>query len=102
MVKKAINNFRDWLEDHLRRMCGEITPDKRIVVILTMLVLFGGLSIYMTVSSIYNFGKDKGRQMEIQRIETLKLEYERQQPADIQQRESINELNYFEYERTTE
>lgn len=98
MVKKAINNMRDRLEEHLRRVCGRLTPDKRVVVVLTMLLLFGGLSIYMTVAAIYNFGKDKGRRLEIQRIETLRLETESQQ----QEGESINELNDFEYERTTE
>lgn len=102
MVKKAINNFRDRLEDHLRRVCGEITPDKRVIIILTMLLVFGGLSIFMTVSSIYNFGKDKGRRLEIQRIETLKLEMEREAPEAEPDLDSINELNDFEYERTTE
>lgn len=98
MVKKAINNMRDCLEEHLRRVCGRLTPDKRVVVVLTMLLLFGGLSIYMTVAAIYNFGKDRGRRLEIQRIETLRLETESQQ----QEGESINRLNDFEYERTTE
>jgi len=60
-----------------------------------MLIVFSGLSIYMTVSSIYNLGKGKGEQMQIEQIETLKLQQ--------QQRDSINNLNnYYQYERTTE
>lgn len=58
-----------------------------------MLVVFGGLSIYMTVSSIYYFGKDKGERMQIEQIETLKLQLE-------QQRDSINQQNLYEYEPT--
>lgn len=94
----VFTNIRDWIEDNLRRLCGEITPDKRVIVVVTMLVLFSGLSIYMTVSSVYNFGKDKGRRLEIERIETLKLEPE----IKVQERDSINLLNDFEYGRTTE
>ena len=98
MAKNNVfTNIRDWIEDNLRRLCGEITPDKRVIVIVTMLLLFSGLSIYMTVSSIYNFGKDKGRKLEIERIETLQLETEQQKQDSIN-----NQLNEFEYERTTE
>jgi hypothetical protein len=77
-----------WLENILRGLLGRMTPDRRVILILTMLLVFGGLSIYMTVSSIYNFGRDKGEKMRIEQIETLKLRLE-------QQRDSINQLNNF-------
>lgn len=97
MLRNIIQNISEWLEDRLRRLVGPLSPDKRVIVIVTMLILFSALSIYMTVSSIYNFGKDKGRNLEIQRIETLKLETEQQKKDSIN-----NQLNDFEYERTTE
>ena len=53
-----------------------------------MLIVFSGLSIYMTVSSIYNLGKDKGQELQIEQIETLKL-----QPEQL--RDSINNQNKF-------
>lgn len=93
MAKKFFKNIGEYIEDFLRGICGRITPDKRVIVILTMLVVFGGLSIYMTVSSIYYFGKDKGERMQIEQIETLKLQLE-------QQRDSINQQNLYEYEPT--
>ena len=93
MAKKFFKNIGEHIEDLLRGICGRITPDKRVIVILTMLVVFGGLSIYMTVSSIYYFGKDKGERMQIEQIETLKLQLE-------QQRDSINQQNLYEYEPT--
>lgn len=97
MLRKIFENISDWLEDRLRRIIKPLSPDARVIVIVTMLVLFSVLSIYMTVSSIYNFGKDKGRKLEIERIETLKLE------PEIDSRDSINnQLNEFEYGRTTE
>lgn len=95
MVRKIIQNINDWMEDRLRRLVSPLSPDARVVVILTMLLVFSGLSIYMTVSSIYNFGKDKGQELQIEQIETLKLQLE-------QQRDSINKQNSYEYERTKE
>ncbi|GHV48311.1 conjugal transfer protein [Bacteroidia bacterium] len=88
MVRKIIQHVNGWLEDILRGLLGRMTPDRRVILILTMLLVFGGLSIYMTVSSIYNFGRDKGDKMRIEQIETLKLRLE-------QQRDSINNLNKY-------
>lgn len=83
MLRKIIQSINGWLEDCLRSLVRPLSPDARVIVIVTMLILFSGLSIYMTVSSIYNLGKGKGEQMQIEQIETLKLQLE-------QQRDSIN------------
>ena len=92
MIRKKITNLRDRIEDGLRSLLGQISPDGRIVVILVMLFVFSAASIYITVSSIYNIGKKSGReQMQIEHIKRLELE--QQQKAD-----SINQLNRFEYE----
>lgn len=96
MIRKIINRVNEWVEDCLRGILGRLTPDRRMILIVTMLIGFSGLSIYMTVSSIYNFGRDRGERMQIEQIETLKLQLE-------QQRDSINNLNEnYEYERTNE
>ena len=95
MIRKIIRNINEWMEDRLRRLVSPLSPDARVVVILTMLLVFSGLSIYMTVSTIYNLGKGKGEQMQIERIESLRLRPE-------QQRDSINKQNIYEYERTDE
>lgn len=92
MIRKLLNKLNEWLEDGLRGLLGRLTPDRRVVLIVTMLIVFSGLSIYMTVSSIYNFGRDKGTKMQLEQIESLKLRLE-------QQRDSINILNNNEYER---
>lgn len=100
MVRKKIKACGDWLEEQLRALCGEITPDKRIIVILTMLLLFTGLSLYFTISSIYRFGKGKGERMQIQHIELLELEL-RQKQSQLDSVKQINDFNY-EYDRETE
>ena len=95
MIRKIIQRVNEWLEDILRGLLGRMTPDRRVILLVTMLIVFSGLSIYMTVSSIYNLGKDKGEQMQIEQIESLKLQLEQQQ------RDSINNLNHYEYERSS-
>jgi hypothetical protein len=87
MIRKFFSKINEWLEDGLRGMLGRMTPARRVILVLTMLFVFGGLSIYMTISSIYNFGKKSGIQMEIERIEVLRLEQEQAL------RDSINQLN---------
>lgn len=91
MIKKKLTAVRDWMEDGLRSLLGRVTPDGRIIIILIMLFLFGGGSIYMTVSSIYNMGKKSGQQMQIEHIERLELQQK-------QQADSINHKNNFNYE----
>lgn len=93
--QNCIEKVQDWVEDHLRRMCGRITPGKRLAVILVMFFLFGGLSIYITVSSIYNMGKRDGQRLQIEHIKQLPL----QGNGTIN---SINPLNRPEYGRSTE
>ena len=63
--RNYIEKVQDWADDRLRRMCGRITPGKRLAVILVMFFFLGGLSIYITVSSIYNIGKRDGRRLQI-------------------------------------
>lgn len=86
MIRKIINRINEWLEDGLRGLLGRLTPDRRVILIVTMLIVFSGLSVYMTVSSIYNFGRDKGEKMQIEQIESLKLQLEEQR------KDSINNL----------
>ena len=59
-----------------------LSPDKRIIVILTLLLFFSVLSLYFTVSSIYRFGKGAGERMQIRHIERLELELRQRQEAD--------------------
>ena len=93
MKKNCIEKVQDWVDDKLRRMCGRITPGKRLAVILLMFVFFGGMSIYITVSSIYNIGKRDGQRLQIEHIRQLPLQ---------QANDSINPLNYPLYGRSTE
>lgn len=96
MIRKITERIGDWLEDKLRSVFRPLSPDARVIVIVTMLALFSVLSIYMTVSGIYNFGKDRGRRLEIERIESVRLQYQPRTDTEPE-RDTINNLNEFEY-----
>ena len=90
-MKNIIKELGYSIEDFLKRICGEITPDKRLTVILVMLLVFTVANIYFTVSSIYNWGKENARkeQLQIEHIRRLEL-----------RKDSINnKLNEFNYEQ---
>ena len=90
--RNYIEKVQDWADDRLRRMCGRITPGERLAVILVMFFFFGGLSIYITVSSIYNIGKRDGRRLQIEHIKQYPLH----------DSDSINLLNRLNNGRSTE
>lgn len=85
-MRKYIVKVQDWVDDNLRRLCGRITPEKRLVVLLIMFLFFGITSVYIFVSAIYNIGKNEGRQIEIEHIQMLEL----------QKRDSINQSKFYD------
>ena len=93
--RNYIEKVQDWADDRLRQMCGRITPGKRLAVILVMFLFFGGLSIYITVSSIYNIGKRDGQRLQIEHIRQLPLH-------GNDTTKNINPLNRPQYGRSTE
>ena len=74
MIDRCMNRIQDWADDSLRRLCGRITPGKRLAVILTMFLFFSVASVYIFVSGIYNIGKNEGRRIEIEHIRLLELQ----------------------------
>ena len=123
-MKERLKEVWYWFEDKLKDLCGELTPDKQITVILIMLLVLVVGNLYFTFSTIYNWGKDseKKEQMEIEHIRQLELEQERKDVYDFmdfltdidlldleKQRMkqdsidniSINKQRFKEYERTT-
>ncbi|NDV64683.1 TraL conjugative transposon family protein [Bacteroides sp. 224] len=95
MIRKKIRAATEWLEDRLRFLCGSLSPDGRIIVILSMFLILTVLSIYFSISSIYRFGKDSGEKIQIQHIEQLQLELGQKQS----ELDSIKQINIIDYER---
>lgn len=72
-MKKWIRYVPDRIDDGLRYLCGRMSPDVRLVCVVTMLTGFGCLSIYMTVSSIYRIGRHEGEQLQMEHIRRMEL-----------------------------
>jgi hypothetical protein len=72
--RKRITVIGEQLENRLQQWCGRIPPGKRITVILTLLFLFAGLSLYITFSSLFSFGHDEKEKLNFKHIEGLQLE----------------------------
>lgn len=84
-MKERIKELGYWLEDKLKDLCGEITPDKRLTVILIMLLLFTILNLYFTFTSISNWGKEQERkdQLKIEHMKQLELEKSKSREWDF-------------------
>ena len=72
-LKKWIRYVPDRIDDGLRYLCGRLSPDVRLICVVVMLIGFGCLSIYMTVSSIYHIGKREGEQLQIEHLRQMEL-----------------------------
>ena len=96
--RKRITGIGEQMENRLRQWCGRIPPDKRIFVILTLLSLFAGLSLYITFSSLFSFGDKEREKLNFKHIEGLQLELE----DKLNKQDSLKPINKFQYERKGE
>lgn len=55
-MKKRLKRLADRLEDRFRACCGEITPGKRLAVILIILAAGTAANVYITFRAVYNLG----------------------------------------------
>ncbi len=83
-MKEFFKEIGYWIEDRLKDLCGEITPDKRFTVILIMLLLFAILNLYFTFTSIANWGREQERKDQLKIEHIKKLELERTKPKDVE------------------
>ncbi len=71
MIREGLKRAGEQIEDRLRRMCGAMTPDIRVYVIVTLFLLFAALSLYTTVAGIYRLGRRDGERMRIEHLQRL-------------------------------
>ena len=95
MIRKLINKVTDWWEDSLHSLFGRLTPDRRVILIVIMLMAFSGLSVFMTFSSVYNLGKDRGEKMKMDHIERLQFELKKMRLKS----DSLKLQKIFQYDR---
>lgn len=85
-MKKLLKRFRDWMEDGLRNICGRLTPDKRVITIVVLMVVFAVVNFYVTFRAIYNIGREDSRneQLKITPIAVPDFEFELSEPSELQ------------------
>lgn len=74
MIRSLFYQLSYRTEQALRRLCGRLTPGKRLAVIVTMLIFFSALSLFITIYSIYSIGKKNGEMLQIDHIDQLELQ----------------------------
>lgn len=57
-IKKTIEKIKERTDGGLRGMCGRINPDRRVIVIVVLFVLFALINLYVTFRGIYSIGRD--------------------------------------------
>ena len=85
-MKKKLQKLAGSFDDCIRRACGAMTPFKRFVTILIICIIFGVVNIYITVSAIYNIGRNDVMK-ELQEIEQQRIN-----PIPISDNDSNNQL----------
>lgn len=89
-MKQKLKQGRDWIEQRLRTLCCGLSPEKRLIAILSMCLIFGIASIWIFVSSICQIGKKDVQEIKIGHI---------QPPEMIRLNDSINVPKHQLYEQ---
>ncbi len=88
-ITNKIFQFRSQIEEKTQSYCASLSPKQRLVSILVVSSIFGIVSLYFSFSAIYNINKTDKEQIKIEHINQLKLH----------SKDSINQLNFKQYER---
>lgn len=99
-IKHIFKEIGYSVSSFLRRICGGLSPDARITVILSMLLIFTIGNIYFTVSTIYNWGHEDGKKEipEIQHIDGLEIMGGKSDTINIEtQLQRINKYKQHHY-----
>lgn len=72
-MKNLFIKARNFLDDGLRRACGRLTPEKRVVAIIGMAVVFAVINFYMLFRAVYDIGRENVGQEKVIDITPLSV-----------------------------
>ena len=91
-MKKIFVKIRDLAEGKLRGLCAGLSPEKRVMTIVVLVVLFAVGNFYMIFRAIHDIGREDAKQ-EIIKIEPLNIpDFV---PADTLSDRKIREMEEF-------
>lgn len=61
-MSKVISRIKDWFEDKIRGICAPMSPGRRVVVIVVLIIVFAAVNFYVTFRAIYNIGREDAHQ----------------------------------------
>ena len=91
-MKKMLVKIRDLAKEKLRGVCAGLSPEKRVITIVVLTVLFALGNFYMIFRAIYDIGREDARQ-DIIRI--TPLEVPDFVPADTLSDMKVREMEEF-------
>lgn len=85
-MRKIISKVKDWIEDKVRGVCAPMSPGKRVVTIVVLIVVFAVVNFYITFRAIYNIGREDAHQevIEITPLDVPDFELENKEPTELQ------------------
>lgn len=60
-MRKVLDYIASWLDSCLRRFCGKMNRDTRVIMVVCIIILSSLGSVFVFIDSIYQLGKEKGR-----------------------------------------
>ena len=90
-MKGVVRSIHEWVEQVkslLRGKLDVLPQHTKLIMVLTMFVLFALCALYTTIAAFYEFGNGSSENMEIEHIRQLDLPYKQ---------DSINRNNIYDY-----
>ena len=70
-MKKMLVKIRDLAEEKLRAACAGLSPEKRVITIVVLTVLFALGNFYMIFRAIYDIGREDGRGYTLEETDSI-------------------------------
>ena len=91
-MKKKITEISETAKSGLRKWCDALSPEKRVNTVISALVIFAFIALYMAFISFFSPGPRP--EIDIEHMRELQLKWSI--------KDSINELKTYPYDNGTE
>lgn len=91
-MKKIFVRIKDLVERKVRGICAGLSPEKRVITIIVLAVLFALGNFYMIFRAIYDIGREDTRR---EVIEIAPLDIPDFVPADTLSDRKVREMEEF-------
>lgn len=83
-MRTKIKELREQFEQWLRRHCSRMTPERRLITVLIIGIIFTVINIYITFKAIYEIGREDARNelMQINPIEPPAIALPKELPIE--------------------